>query len=100
IFGGDYLVRGASGIALRLNVPPMLIGMTIVALVTSAPVLVVSVQAALDAKPDIAVGNVVGSNIVNVGLILGLTVIIFPIAVKRDSLKFDWAVMMLASILF
>lgn len=100
IFGGDYLVRGASGIALRLNVPPMLIGMTIVALGTSAPELVVSVQAALDGKPDIAVGNVVGSNIVNVGLILGLTVIIFPIAVKRDSLKFDWAAMMLASILF
>lgn len=100
IFGGDYLVKGASGIALRLNVPPMLIGMTIVALGTSAPELVVSVQAALDGNPDIAIGNVIGSNIVNVSLILALTVIIFPIAVKRDSLKFDWAVMMLASILF
>ena len=100
VFGGDYLVKGASGIALRFKVPPMLVGMTVVALGTSAPELVVTVQAALSGKPDIAIGNVVGSNIANVALILGITVIIFPIAIKKDSLKFDWVVMMIASLLF
>src|SRR5690606_5896717 len=100
VFGGDYLVKGASGIAFRLNVPPMLIGMTIVALGTSSPEMVVTVQAAMEGKPDIAIGNVIGSNIANVALILGLTVLIFPIAIKRDSLRFDWTAMMLASILF
>lgn len=100
VFGGDYLVKGASGIAFRLQVPPMLVGMTVVALGTSSPEMVVTVQAALAGKPDIAIGNVIGSNIANVALILGVTVIIFPIAIKRDSLRYDWVVMMLASILF
>ena len=100
VLGGDSLVKGASGIALRFNVPPMLVGMTVVALGTSAPELVVTVQAALSGKPDIAIGNVVGSNIANVALILGITVIIFPIIIKKDSLRFDWVAMMLASLLF
>lgn len=100
VFGGDYLVKGASGIAFRLNVPPMLVGMTIVALGTSSPEMVVTVQAAIAGKPDIAIGNVIGSNIANVALILGITVIIFPIAIKRDSLSYDWVAMMLASVLF
>ncbi|NEN22861.1 calcium/sodium antiporter [Cryomorpha ignava] len=100
VFGGDYLVKGASGIAFRLQVPPMLVGMTVVALGTSSPEMVVTVQAALAGKPDIAIGNVIGSNIANVALILGITVIIFPIAIKRDSLRYDWVVMILASVLF
>jgi len=100
IFGGDFLVKGASGLAMRFKMPPMLIGMTVVAMGTSAPELVVTVQAALAGKPDIAIGNVVGSNIANVALILGITIIIFPITIKKDSLKFDWVVMMLASLLF
>ena len=100
VFGGDYLVRGATGLALRLNVPPMLVGMTVVALGTSSPELVVTVQAALAGKPDIAIGNVIGSNISNIALILGITVIIFPIAIKKDSLRYDWVVMMAASIAF
>lgn len=100
VFGGDYLVKGASGLAFRFNVPPMLVGMTVVALGTSAPELVVTVQAALSGKPDIAIGNVVGSNVANVALILGITVIIFPIVIKKDALRWDWVVMMLASILF
>jgi cation:H+ antiporter len=99
LFGGDFLVKGASGIALKFDMPPMLVGMTVVAFGTSAPELVVSVQAALAGKSDIAIGNVVGSNIANVALILGLTVIIFPMTVKRDSLRIDWVAMMLASIL-
>ena len=100
VFGGDYLVKGASGLALRFKVPPMLVGMTVVALGTSAPELVVTVQAALAGKPDIAIGNVVGSNIANVALILGITVIIFPIVIKKDSLRWDWVAMMVASLLF
>lgn len=100
IFGGDYLVKGASGIALRLRVQPMLVGLTVVALGTSAPELVVSVQAAFDGKPDISIGNVVGSNIANIGLILGVTVLIFPMAIRRRSLSFDWVVLMLASLAF
>jgi len=99
LFGGDFLVKGASGIALKFDMPPMLVGMTVVAFGTSAPELVVSVQAALAGKSDIAIGNVVGSNIANVALILGLTVIIFPMTVKRDSLRIDWVAMVLASIL-
>ena len=100
VFGGDYLVKGASGIALKFDIPPMLVGMTVVALGTSAPELVVSIQAAFAGKPDISVGNVVGSNIANVALILGLTTIIFPIAIKREVLRFDWVAMMLASFIF
>lgn len=100
VFGGDYLVKGASGIALKMDLPPMLVGMTIVALGTSSPELVVSLRAALDGKPDISVGNVVGSNIANVALILGVTTIIFPLAVQKRALKVDWLVMMVASIIF
>ncbi len=100
IFGGDYLVKGAVGIASKLNISPMLIGMTVVALGTSAPELVVSVQAALQGKPDISIGNVVGSNIANIGLILGATVLIFPMVIQPKTLRFDWVVMILASLVF
>lgn len=100
VFGGDYLVKGATGIALHLDIPQMLVGMTVVALGTSAPELVVTVQAALQGKPDIAIGNVVGSNIANVALILGMTAIIFPMVIKKSSLKFDWVVMIIATIGF
>jgi cation:H+ antiporter len=99
-FGGDYLVKGASGIAIKLHITPMLVGMTVVALGTSAPELVVSLQAALAGKPEIALGNVVGSNIANVGLILGLTAIILPLSVHKDALRIDWLAMMLATLLF
>lgn len=100
VLGGDYLVKGASGIALKLDVPPMLVGMTVVALGTSSPELVVSLKAALDGRPDISVGNVVGSNIANVALILGVTTLIFPLAIQKRALKVDWLVMMIASIIF
>jgi cation:H+ antiporter len=100
VLGGDYLVKGASGIALKMDIPPMLVGMTVVALGTSSPELVVSLKAALDGKPDISVGNVVGSNIANVALILGITTIIFPMAIQKRALKVDWLVMMVASLLF
>lgn len=100
VFGGDYLVKGASGIALKFNMPSILVGMTVVALGTSSPELVVSVRAALAGKPDISTGNVVGSNIANVCLILGITTVIFPVAIKKSLLKNDWVAMMVASVLF
>lgn len=99
VFGGDYLVKGGSGLALKFNVSPMLTGITIVALGTSAPELLVSMSAALKGKPDIALGNVVGSNIANIGLILGVTAMIFPIAIRKRTLSFDFSVMMAAGIL-
>lgn len=99
-FGGEYLVKGASALALKFQVPPTLVGMTVVAIGTSSPELMVSLQAALGDKPDISIGNVIGSNIANVGLILGLTILIFPFNIRKDSLRFDWVAMMAASILF
>ncbi|MEJ2290058.1 MAG: dienelactone hydrolase family protein [Deinococcales bacterium] len=77
--GGEVLVRSASGLAARLGVRPMVIGLTVVAFGTSAPELAASLTAALSGTPEIAIGNVVGSNIANVGLILGITAMIFPL---------------------
>ena len=98
--GGEVLVRGAVGIARRYNISPLIIGLTIVSFGTSAPELMVSLQAALGGNPDIAIGNVVGSNIANLALVLGLTVIIFPIIIDKNTLRIDWPVMMVASLLF
>ncbi len=97
-FGGDFLVKGAAGLALRANIPPMLVGLTVVALGTSAPELLVSIQAALEGKGDIAMGNVVGSNIANIALILGITALIFPLTLSKKILTNEWLAMMLASL--
>lgn len=87
--GGDWLVKGASGIAARFGVAPMIIGLTIVGFGTSTPELLVSVTAALGGQPGIAVGNVVGSNIANILLILGLAAIIAPVAVAFTDVRRD-----------
>lgn len=100
LFGAEYLVRGAVALARRLNVSPMIIGMTIVAYGTTAPELVVSLQAAIDGLPGISVGNVVGSNIANILLILGVSAVIFPIVVKPAALLRDAAVCMGAALVF
>lgn len=89
IFGGDWLVDGAVGIAQRAKLSPMVIGLTIVAFGTSAPELLVSIQAALGGNPGIALGNVVGSNIANIALILGVTALIHPIPVAGGTIKID-----------
>lgn len=89
IFGGDWLVDGAVGIAQRAKLSPMVIGLTIVAFGTSAPELLVSIQAALGGNPGIALGNVVGSNIANIALILGVTALIHPIPVAGSTIKID-----------
>ena len=99
IVGGDYLVRGASSIALRLHLSPLVVGLTIVAFGTSAPELLISIRSALKGSPDIAMGNVIGSNICNLALVLGLTAVINPVKVQANSIKIDWPVTMGASIL-
>ncbi len=97
---GESLVKGAVGIAFRAKLSTLVVGMTVVSLGTSAPELLVSVKAAFTDHHDISIGNVVGSNISNIGLVLGLTVLIFPLTVDRDSMLLDWPAMMIGSILF
>ncbi len=99
IVGGDYLVKGASSIALRLHLSPLVVGLTIVAFGTSAPELLISVQSALKGSPDIAMGNVIGSNICNLALVLGLTAVINPVRVLSNSIKVDWPMTMGSAIL-
>jgi cation:H+ antiporter len=99
VAGGDLLVRGASQLATALRVPRLIIGLTIVAFGTSAPELAVSAQAALAGKADIAVGNVVGSNILNVLLILGLSALVVPLVVSSQLFRRDVPVMIATSFL-
>jgi len=100
LFGAEYLVRGAVSLARRLKVTPMIIGMTIVAYGTTSPELVVSLQAAVDGLPGISVGNVVGSNIANILLILGVSALIYPIVTNGRALYRDAAMMMGSALLF
>ncbi|MCJ7466859.1 MAG: calcium/sodium antiporter [Maribacter sp.] len=100
IIGGNWLLKSAVALSLRLNIPKIVIGMTVVSFATSAPELIVSIKSALDGFPDLALGNVVGSNIANLGLVLAITVILGHIDVKRSFYTTDWPVMMLASLLF
>ncbi len=96
-FGGEYLVRGASAIARKFNLSPMVIGLTIVGFGTSAPEMLVSVQAALADQPAIAIGNVLGSNIANILLILGLSALIAPLLIPVRKLWRDLAFMLAAT---
>ena len=100
IIAGEALVRGAVGIALKFKIPTLVIGMTIVSFGTSAPELLVSLKAALEGHPELSIGNVVGSNVANIALVLGLTAMILPIAVKRSTAKIDWSIMMATTLLF
>ncbi len=98
--GGEVLVRGAVNVASRFHISPMIIGLTIVSFGTSAPELLVSVQAALDGYPDLSIGNVIGSNIANLALVLGVTAIVLPIPVALKTIRLDWPVMMVATLMF
>ncbi len=98
--GGEALIRGSLATSRKLGVSPLLSGIVIVGFGTSAPELVVSVDAALNARPDIAIGNIVGSNIGNILLILGVCALITPLAVKPLVLRRDAVTVVLASILF
>lgn len=99
IGGGEVLVRGASALATTLGIPPLVVGLVIVSAATSTPELAVTIGAVIDEEPSLAVGNVVGSNIVNVLLILGLSALFLPLAVKRRLVKFDLPVMVGISLL-
>ena len=98
-FGGEALVRGSVGIARRLSIPPLLIGLTVVGFGTSTPELLVSVDAAWRGVPDIALGNIIGSNIANILLIVGLSALVWPIRIMGATLRRDTAVMMAAALL-
>ena len=98
VVGGEFLVRSSVGLSFKLNISKMVIGLTVVSFATSLPELLVSLQAALQGLSDISLGNVIGSNIANIGLVLGITAIIFPLHVDKDFYKFNWPVMMLFSV--
>lgn len=100
LLSGEFLVKGSVGIALKLRISTLVIGMTIVSFGTSAPELLVSVKAALMDKPDIALGAVIGSNISNISLVLGFTALVFPIHVNNDTVGIDWPMMIISTILF
>ncbi len=100
IISGEVMVRGAAGLALKARISPLIVGLTVVSLGTSAPELFASLQALKMGSPEIAVGNVIGSNIANLGLVLGITTIIFPIAIDRMILRQDWPMMLVAIIAF
>lgn len=100
ILGGNFLLKAAVDISFRLSIPKIVVGMTVVSFVTSAPELIVSVDSALRGYPDLAVSNVVGSNIANLGLVLALALFIGFMDVRKSFYYTDWPVMMLASLLF
>ena len=99
VFAGDALVKGAVNLSLRLGIPALIVGLTVVAFGTSAPELIVSVQAVLSGVPALALGNVVGSNTANILLVLGIPALIAAIPVARNLTR-DYVIMIAASVLF
>ncbi|MFI8745389.1 calcium/sodium antiporter [Pseudomonas sp. NPDC077186] len=98
VAGAEVLVRGAAKLAAQFGIPPLIIGLTVVAFGTSAPETAVSVQSAINGSGDLAIGNVVGSNIANVLLILGLTALVAPLIVSRQLIRLDVPIMIGASL--
>ena len=99
ILGGNWLLKSAVALSLKLEIPKIVIGMTVVSFATSAPELIVSVKAALIGKSDLALGNVIGSNIANLGLVLGITLLFGAMEIQKSFYKTDWPVMMIASLM-
>ncbi len=99
VLGGEFLVKSSTHLALRMRISPLVVGLTIVAFGTSSPELLVSINAALSGSPDLTMGNVIGSNICNLALVLGVSAIIRPIRVNSDSIKIDWPMTMGSSVL-
>ncbi len=97
--GAEGLVRGASSLAIRLGISPLVVGLTVVAFATSSPELVVSIKAAIEGNPGIVVGNVVGSNICNIALILGVAAMISPMSVKSQVIKREIPIMIIVSVI-
>ena len=99
IFGGNALLKSSVSISLKLSIPKIIVGMTVVSFATSLPELVVSLNAALAGNPDLALGNVVGSNAANIGLVLGVTLLFGSMEVTSSFYKIDWPALMIASLL-
>ena len=99
-FGAEWLVRGSSELAIRFGISPLVVGLTVVAFGTSAPELVVSVKANLDGSGGMAIGNVVGSNICNIALVLGVGAVIFPLAIQRQVIRREMPVLLIATVVF
>jgi len=99
IWGADRFVHGAAATARNLGIPPLLIGLTIVALATSAPEILVSLVAALRGEPDLAVGNAIGSNIANIGLVLGVVALLRPVELKSATLRREMPALLAVSLL-
>jgi len=99
VIGGELLVRASVGLSFKLKLSKLVIGMTVVSFATSAPELIVSMQSAFDGHPDLALSNVVGSNIANIALVLGITAMISPLFVDMEFFKVNWPKMMFASFL-
>ncbi|RLD64188.1 MAG: sodium:calcium antiporter [Bacteroidetes bacterium] len=98
-FSGKYLLNGGVALASHLKISTLVVGVTVVAFGTSAPEFFVSLDAALKGFPEIAIGNVIGSDIANVALVLGFAAILLPIPVRKKSVPIDWAVMMFSGLL-
>lgn len=98
ILGGNWLLKSAVSLSLRLKIPKIVIGMTVVSFATSAPELIVSLKSAMDGHADIALGNVIGSNIANLGLVLAIVIMIRTIKIERSFYITDWPIMMVASL--
>lgn len=99
-FGGEFLVKGSVSLALRLKISTLVVGMTVLSFATSAPELLVSLDAALSGYPDISLGNVIGSNIANIGLVLGFTALIFPLNVTKETYKTNYPMLLGVSLVF
>ncbi len=97
-FSGDWIVKSSVQLARHLKVSTLVIGITVVAFGTSAPELLVSLRAVYDGSADISIGNIVGSNIANIALVLGMVSIIYPVKVKKKGVWFDWLIMMVATV--
>ena len=98
--GGELLVRGALGLSKESHIPPVIVGMAVVAMGTSAPELMVSTFSSLSGYPGIAIGNVVGSNIANVLLVIGVPVLIYPISCAQEGLSRQTSLMIAVSLMF
>ena len=98
--GGDLLTKSSVDISLKLSIPKIIIGMTVVSFATSAPELIVSLNATLDGLPNFAIGNVLGSNIANIGLVLGIITIIYPISLKQRFYNTDFPLLIISTVLF
>jgi cation:H+ antiporter len=100
IIGGNLLLKSAVSISMKFGIPRLLIGMTVVSLATSAPELIVSIKSAIKGSPDLAISNVLGSNIANLGLVLGITILFSPINISKSIYKKEWPIMMFSALYF